>query len=144
MAWRRSGDKPLSEPMIVSLLTHVCITRPQWVKKHLSNHYKTWHLNTHSHAYYLIWFWRNSVSLAFFFFFFKVKHSVGHISGKCLVRFTWNVTLAFTSPMIFPLNFSRSYFKNSSFRIAQCQELFVWLMWNKKEANQLDTGPTTV
>ena len=31
MAWRRLGDKPLSEPMIVSLLTHICVTRPQWV-----------------------------------------------------------------------------------------------------------------
>ena len=28
MAWRRSGDKPLSEPMMVSLLTHICVTRP--------------------------------------------------------------------------------------------------------------------
>ena len=28
-AWRRSGDKPLSEPMLVSLLTHICVTRPQ-------------------------------------------------------------------------------------------------------------------
>ena len=32
MAWRRLGDKPLSEPMMVNLLTHVCVTRPQWVK----------------------------------------------------------------------------------------------------------------
>ena len=32
MAWRRPGDKPLSEPMMVSLLTHICVTRPQWVK----------------------------------------------------------------------------------------------------------------
>ena len=32
MAWRRPGDKPLSEPMMVSLLTHLCVTRPQWVK----------------------------------------------------------------------------------------------------------------
>ena len=32
MAWRRSGDKPLSEPMMDSLLTHICVTRPQWVK----------------------------------------------------------------------------------------------------------------
>ena len=31
MAWRRSGDKPLSEPMMVILPTHICITRPQWV-----------------------------------------------------------------------------------------------------------------
>ena len=32
MAWRRPGNKPLSEPMMVSLLTHICVTRPQWVK----------------------------------------------------------------------------------------------------------------
>ena len=32
MAWRRPGDKPLSEPMMVSLLTHICVTRPLWVK----------------------------------------------------------------------------------------------------------------
>ena len=31
MAWRRSGDRPLSEPMMISLLTHICVTRPQWV-----------------------------------------------------------------------------------------------------------------
>ena len=31
MAWRRPGDKLLSEPVVVSLLTHICITRPQWV-----------------------------------------------------------------------------------------------------------------
>ena len=31
MAWRRLGDKPLSEPMVVSLLTHICVTRPRWV-----------------------------------------------------------------------------------------------------------------
>ena len=32
MAWRRPGDKPLSEPMMVRLLTHICVIRPQWVK----------------------------------------------------------------------------------------------------------------
>ena len=32
MAWRRLGDKPLSESMMVSSLTHICVTRPQWVK----------------------------------------------------------------------------------------------------------------
>ena len=31
MAWRWPGDKPLSEPMMVNLLTHICVTRPQWV-----------------------------------------------------------------------------------------------------------------
>ena len=32
MAWRRPGHKPLYEPMMVKLLTHICVTRPQWVK----------------------------------------------------------------------------------------------------------------
>ena len=32
MAWHRPGDKPLFEPMMVSLLMHICVTRPQWVK----------------------------------------------------------------------------------------------------------------
>ena len=31
------GDKPLSEPMMVSLPTHICVTWPQWVKEcHIS------------------------------------------------------------------------------------------------------------
>ena len=29
MAWCRSGDKPLSEPMMIILPTHICATRPQ-------------------------------------------------------------------------------------------------------------------
>ena len=29
MAWRRPDDKPLSEPMMVRLPTHICVTRPQ-------------------------------------------------------------------------------------------------------------------
>ena len=65
MAWRRPGDKPLSEPMIVRLPTHICVTRPQWVKnvfqytrnsidKHdkreliyqISSSRKSWHIST--------------------------------------------------------------------------------------------------
>ena len=30
MAWRRPGDKPSTEPMMVSLLKHVYVTRPKW------------------------------------------------------------------------------------------------------------------
>ena len=33
MDWRRPGDKPLSEPIMVSSLTHICVTRPQWVNR---------------------------------------------------------------------------------------------------------------
>ena len=39
MAWRRPGDKPLSEPMMLSLPTHICVTRPQWVN---SLHPRPW------------------------------------------------------------------------------------------------------
>ena len=33
MAWCRPGDKPLSEAMMVSLPTHICVARPQWVNE---------------------------------------------------------------------------------------------------------------
>ena len=31
MDWRRPGDMPLAEPMMVRLLTHKCATWPQWI-----------------------------------------------------------------------------------------------------------------
>ena len=31
-SWRRPGDKPLCELTVVSLPTHICVARPQWVK----------------------------------------------------------------------------------------------------------------
>ena len=34
IVWCRRGDKPVSEPMVVGLLMHICVTRPQWVKKY--------------------------------------------------------------------------------------------------------------
>ena len=43
MAWRRPGNKPLSEPMMIISLTHICITRPQWVNE-------PWYLVTHSNG----------------------------------------------------------------------------------------------
>ena len=45
MAWHRQGDKPLSEPMMISLLTHICVTSMSyshsslaWVNPALSCH----------------------------------------------------------------------------------------------------------
>ena len=32
MAWRRPGDKLLVEPMLASLLTHICVTGTEWVQ----------------------------------------------------------------------------------------------------------------
>ena len=31
MTWRRLGNKPLQEPMMVNLQTHICVTPAQWV-----------------------------------------------------------------------------------------------------------------
>ena len=42
MAWRRPGDKPLSEPMVVSLPTHICVIRPQWVKDSSFHQIREW------------------------------------------------------------------------------------------------------
>ena len=36
MGRRRPGFKPLSEPIVVNLVTHICITWPQWDKKRVS------------------------------------------------------------------------------------------------------------
>ena len=39
MARCRAGDKPISEPIMVYLLTYICVTQPQWVKQ---GKYVTW------------------------------------------------------------------------------------------------------
>ena len=44
MAWCRPGATPLSEPMMVSLMTYICVTLPQWVKKTLIQVYWKYHL----------------------------------------------------------------------------------------------------
>ena len=45
MAWRRPGNKPLSEPMLVRLLMHICITRSQLVKETSKYSYIFCHLH---------------------------------------------------------------------------------------------------
>ena len=37
MAWRRPGDKPLSEPMMINSPTHICFSRPQWVNRNMES-----------------------------------------------------------------------------------------------------------
>ena len=63
MAWRRPGDKPLSEPMMVRLPTHICVTRPQWVKCHNNNYHLVvvvivlvfFFIREHSNTMYRAW-----------------------------------------------------------------------------------------
>ena len=42
MAWRRPVDKPLSEPMMVSSLTHICATQPQWDNLYIARGSTPW------------------------------------------------------------------------------------------------------
>ena len=35
MAWRRPGDKPLAELMMVSILPHICVLWRHWVIRHI-------------------------------------------------------------------------------------------------------------
>ena len=58
----RPGDKPLSAPMMVSLLTHICVTRPQWVRlaaplgmHHWTSTKPLHSLHTSQHYLYGIW-----------------------------------------------------------------------------------------
>ena len=59
MVWRRPGDKPLSEPMVVSLLTHICVARPEWVKTEniLQNKTKSREQYIYTLMYVLPWHW---------------------------------------------------------------------------------------
>ena len=51
LAWRRSGSKPLYEPMRTSLLTYICVTRPQRVNDITAAQQNT----TKLYAYYVIY-----------------------------------------------------------------------------------------
>ena len=67
MAWRRLGDKPLSEPMMVSLLTHICVTRPQWVQRYYittDNNDTDTNDNNIDINNFMLWLWLSS-SLSF-------------------------------------------------------------------------------
>ena len=57
MAWRRSGDKPLFEPMINSLPTHICVTRPQWVNYHNSTENANDDIYRELCFQYIVWLW---------------------------------------------------------------------------------------
>ena len=58
MAWRRPGDKPLSEPMMVTLGTHICVTRRQWVNvfPKSSTFKQSIGLNTSAESFALVYF----------------------------------------------------------------------------------------
>ena len=48
MAWRRPGDKPLSEPRMVNSLMHICVTQPQHVDFHWTQKASPWYRCVHT------------------------------------------------------------------------------------------------
>ena len=67
MAWRRPGDKPLSEPMMVRLPTHICVTWPQWVNSFIHGN---------NECYINKWFQNTLVSLALKAFPQDMQHDI--------------------------------------------------------------------
>ena len=58
MAWRRPGDKPLSEPVMVRLPTHIFVSRPQGVNSICPDD-TTWHRNIILSAIVRVMTWRH-------------------------------------------------------------------------------------
>ena len=62
MAWRWLGDKPLSEPMVVNSLMHICVIRPQGVHstlswpEHFLNHWKHFWVNKSYPFHGFLWY----------------------------------------------------------------------------------------
>ena len=65
MAWRRSGDKPLSEPLMVSLPTHICVTQPQWVNTLRPRQKNDRHFAGYIQMHFLEWKCMNFAKLDF-------------------------------------------------------------------------------
>ena len=104
MAWRRSGNKPFSEPMLVSLPMHICVIRPQWVN--ITNHFEAhkrnslgcWHSSpetgtgySDTHRYLKEHMWTKIRQCSFvnihhwgYEIIFEIKHSNMELYSGCL------------------------------------------------------------
>ena len=65
MAWRREGDKPLSEPMILSLLTQMFVARHQWVENKMDKASTNIHLVSTKCVILMTWYIFDFRSVAF-------------------------------------------------------------------------------
>ena len=62
MAWHRPGDEPLSEPMIVGLPTHMCVTRPRWAHAKSPIYQQRFHISFHQ-SIKMLWEGKNIVEV---------------------------------------------------------------------------------
>ena len=89
MAWCRPGDKPLSEQMMVSLLTHMCVTRLRWVNQmfcFIGNAVLIIYDNTYIvYAAYVNYFYKSDFNYSFSSYLRKRNGS-----WYSMARFLWN------------------------------------------------------
>ena len=96
-AWRRLGDKPLSEPMVVSWRTHICVTRPQWVNTVLYLTELTLvprRVLPICDVHFICWYLPDIVALKQDYKFIRNFQTLGkseYISRKCLFNFVCTV-----------------------------------------------------
>ena len=81
MAWRRPGTKPLSKPMMVSLLMHICFTWPKWV----TTIHRDMLIKTRGHSLTSKWHRHNNASKSYQIYSIQVyisthSHNHQHIS----------------------------------------------------------------
>ena len=89
MAWRRPDAKPLCEPMMVNLLTHICVSRPQWVKRDKLNQFRIW-MNNHIHIklWDVISHPRHMLAIKVWLSNYIAQETMGVITYTCLAVFS--------------------------------------------------------
>ena len=90
MAWHRPGDKPLSEPMMVRLPTHICVTRPQWVKSTLTMASPGWGLLSQFPLFHYFPIFHIHYHLTM-----EYHHHIWQVSPQLCCRDTWKIWMHF-------------------------------------------------
>ena len=98
MAWCRPDDKPLSEPMLVRSLTHICVTRPQWVNWLRHRCVLFCDVKSISHKIYIWFSWALFVVIVSFFICWSMwniySYPLGwfhcHHGVNMILRFQWD------------------------------------------------------
>ena len=131
MAWRRSGDKPLSEPMMVNLLMHICVTRPQWVNMCVLlitirglSHYQFFMWNSNFMEIFISYDSNPIYQIASNIY---TRHDSITCHGRCEI-FRWFLCLNYDEgKMKFPLNLKYNGIQNKSW--ASWRPCFIHHWW---------------
>ena len=119
LAWRRPGDKPLSEPMMIIYLTHICVSWLQWVKPNYMTKYVATNALTNCPRF--LW-WRdtnkprNLVNVNHMFGDFVSNISLQsklHITHTKSKFFVWTIVNEKNRQYTFSITINADYHKNA-------------------------------